>query len=197
MELTGKQTLHVSQETVWAALNDPAILQQCIPGCDSFVANGDNRYDLVMTAAVGPIKAKFKGTLQLTDIQAPNAYALNFEGSGGSAGFGKGSANVKLSTSPEGTDLDYAVQAKVGGKLAQVGARLIDGVAKKMADDFFVRFKTLVEPSAPVAAASAADAATMPASSHAARQAPGWQRWAWVGGAIVAVLVIWLAGGRS
>ena len=146
MELTGKQVIQLPRAQVWEALNDPQELKQCIPGCDQFTASGQNKYDIVMTAAVGPIKAKFKGKLTLSDINPPESYTLTFDGSGGAAGFGKGNASVSLGDLPGQTELAYAVQAKVGGRLAQVGSRLIDGVAKKMADEFFERFRKLVEP---------------------------------------------------
>ena len=146
MELIGKQVIQLPRAQVWEALNDPEVLKQCIPGCDQFVASGENQYDIVMTAAVGPIKAKFKGKLTLGDINPPESYTLAFDGSGGAAGFGKGNASVVLGDLPGQTELEYSVQAKVGGKLAQVGSRLIDGVAKKMADEFFERFKKQVEP---------------------------------------------------
>lgn len=149
MELTGSQRIALPRERVWDALNDPEILKQCIPGCDSFVADGPNVYKLVMGVTVGPITAKFNGTLQLSELSPPESYALSFNGSGGAAGFGKGEARVHLTEEPDHTQLHYAVTAKVGGRLAQVGARLIDGVAKKTADEFFVRFKGLVEPQEP------------------------------------------------
>lgn len=196
MELTGKQILSVPQDRVWAALNDPAILRRCIPGCDSFEPSGENQYDIVMAVAVGPIKARFKGKLQLTDIQAPDSYTLNFDGSGGSAGFGRGTAKVSLAPGSAGTELAYAVQAKVGGNLAQVGARLIDGVAKKMADEFFTRFKTQLEPAAPTVPADPAGEAAPPAPPSQAAPA-AWRRWAWAGGIAAAVLLIWLASGQG
>ncbi len=151
MELTGQQILTLPVEKVWDALNDPAVLQQCIPGCDSFEATGDHHYKIVMTATVGPIKAKFTGKLLLSDIKPPNAYTLQFEGSGGAAGAGKGVAKVQLDRHEEGTLLQYTVSASVSGRLSQVGARLIDGVAKKMADQFFTRFKETLEPKVEIA----------------------------------------------
>ncbi len=146
MELKGQQTLSLPVAAVWNALNDPAILQQCIPSCDTFELTQENQYKIAMTATVGPIKARFTGKLVLSDITPPSSYTLQFDGSGGAAGSGKGTANVHLSESPEGTVLHYTVGATVSGRLAQVGARLIDGVAKKMADQFFARFKAILEP---------------------------------------------------
>lgn len=140
MEMTGEQLIALPQQATWDALNDTAVLMACIPGCDSIDKQSDNEYLLTMTAKVGPVSAKFKGKMTLTDVQAPNAYTLQFEGQGGVAGFAKGEAQVSLA--PEGNDtrLSYSVKASIGGKLAQVGARLIDGVAKKMAEQFFVAF---------------------------------------------------------
>jgi len=155
MELTGQQTLSLPIDAVWSALNDPAILQQCIPGCDTFEAAGQDRYNIAMTATVGPIKARFTGKLALSDIMPPHSYRLQFDGSGGAAGSGKGTAHVQLSEDPEGTALRYTVGATVSGRLAQVGARLIDGVAKKMADQFFARFKAILEPSIDASAGEA------------------------------------------
>ena len=140
MEIQGEQNLTVPRGDVWRALNDPAVLQRCLPGCDTFESDGDNRYRVAMQAAVGPVRARFAGKLQLSDIAPPSSYSLSFEGSGGVAGFGKGTARVTLDDVAGGTRLRYSAQAQVGGRLAQVGARLIDGVTKRMADDFFTRF---------------------------------------------------------
>lgn len=142
MEITGQQLIPVSQQTTWDALNDLDVLKVCIPGCESIVASGDNQFDVVLTAKVGPVSAKFKGKLTLGDFDPPSAYTLAFEGQGGVAGFAKGSAAVRLT--PEGdaaTRLDYTAKANVGGKLAQIGSRLIDGTAKKLSDQFFTSFK--------------------------------------------------------
>jgi carbon monoxide dehydrogenase subunit G len=140
MEIQGEQILSAVRADVWRALNDAAVLQRCLPGCDSFVADGENRYKVAMTATVGPVRARFAGKLQLADLVPPTSYAMSFEGSGGVAGFGKGTATVVLDDVSEGTRLRYTAQAQVGGRLAQVGSRLIDGVTRRMADDFFKRF---------------------------------------------------------
>lgn len=140
MEMTGEQLIALPQQATWDALNDTAVLMDCIPGCDSIDKQSDNEYLLTMTARVGPVSAKFKGKMTLLDIQAPDAYTLQFEGQGGVAGFAKGEARVSLAPDGEGTRLSYSVKASIGGKLAQVGARLIDGVAKKMAEQFFTAF---------------------------------------------------------
>ncbi|RKF33325.1 CoxG family protein [Paraburkholderia fungorum] len=141
MELSETHTLPVSQQRAWDALNDTEILRACIPGCESIDPDGDNAYAVVMSASVGPVKARFKGRMLLTDIEAPNAYTIAFEGQGGAAGFGKGNARVTLE--PEGdtaTKLTYVATAQVGGKLAQIGSRLVDGAARKIAGEFFKRF---------------------------------------------------------
>jgi hypothetical protein len=159
MDMTGERLLPLPRQRVWEALVDPAVLKQCIPGCESVERTADDTFRMVMVAAVGPVKAKFTGTLSLSDLDPPNAYTLAFEGSGGVAGFGKGHAKVRLEPQPaddgaQHTRLVYEAHASVGGKIAQVGARLIDGVAKKLADGFFTRFHAaLVEPAPPTATA--------------------------------------------
>jgi carbon monoxide dehydrogenase subunit G len=140
MEMTGEQLIPLPQETTWRALNDTEILKTCIPGCESIDKQSDNEYLLTMTARVGPVSAKFKGKMTLSEIDPPHAYTLLFEGQGGVAGFAKGQASVRLMPEGDGTKLGYAVKAMVGGKLAQVGARLIDGVAKKLSEQFFSAF---------------------------------------------------------
>jgi carbon monoxide dehydrogenase subunit G len=141
MEMTGSQQIPVSQEKTWQALNDLEVLKACIPGCESIEATGENQYDVVLTAKVGPVSAKFKGKLTLADLDPPKAYTIAFEGQGGVAGFARGSAQVDLTpTGDEATRLAYAVKAAVGGKLAQIGSRLIDGAARKLAEQFFTAF---------------------------------------------------------
>jgi carbon monoxide dehydrogenase subunit G len=142
MEITGEQIIPVSQQATWDALNDLDVLKACIPGCESIAASGDNSFDVVLTAKVGPVSAKFKGKLTLADFDPPNSYSLSFEGQGGVAGFAKGGAQVQLApAADDGTRLNYTAKASVGGKLAQIGSRLIDGTAKKLADQFFTAFK--------------------------------------------------------
>lgn len=146
MEMTGEQLIPLPQQTVWEGLNDPAVLKDCITGCDTLDRVSDSEFRIGLTAAVGPVKAKFSGKLLLMDIVPPNSYSLAFEGSGGAAGFGKGTAQVALTPDGSGTKLSYTCKANVGGKLAQIGSRLIDGVAKKMADEFFTKFKARLAP---------------------------------------------------
>lgn len=140
MEMTGEQLIALPQQATWDALNDTAVLKDCIPGCDSLEKQSDTEYLLTMIAKVGPVSAKFKGRMTLLEVQAPDSYTLQFEGQGGVAGFAKGDAQVSLAPEGDGTRLSYSVKASIGGKLAQVGARLIDGVAKKTAEQFFTAF---------------------------------------------------------
>ncbi len=160
MEMTGEQLIEESQSKVWDALNDTAVLKDCIPGCDTLEKVSDTEFKMTMTAAVGPVRAKFNGKLTLADVNAPVSYTIMFEGSGGAAGFGKGSAQVTLSPEGRATKLTYNAKAQIGGKLAQVGSRLIDGVAKKMADDFFSAFKKRVTPVAAAPGPAASEAAS-------------------------------------
>lgn len=161
MQLASQQTLPVDQAQAWDALNDISLLQQAIPGCEGITPLGDNHFEVLVTAAVGPVKARFKGKLRLEDLQPPAAYTMRFEGQGGAAGHAKGRAEVRLEpTGARETVLHYSAQASVGGKLAQVGSRLVDMAAQKMAADFFGRFDAaLRERYAPATAAEAAAAA--------------------------------------
>lgn len=140
MKLTGEYAIPASRETVWQALNDPTVLEACIPGCESLDATDENEFSALVTAKVGPVKAKFRGKIILSDINAPESYRISGEGTGGAAGFARGGATVALASDADGTILTYEVEATVGGKLAQIGQRLIDATAKKMADDFFGAF---------------------------------------------------------
>ncbi|HAR90232.1 MAG TPA: carbon monoxide dehydrogenase [Gammaproteobacteria bacterium] len=144
MEMISEQLIEMPRDTVWAALNDTTILQQAMPGCESFDATGENTFEARLVTKIGPVKAKFKFDVELSDQDPPNGYTISGAGQGGAAGFAKGSASVSLTEQDGATLLAYNVQANVGGKLAQLGARLIDGVAKKMADEFFENFKEIV-----------------------------------------------------
>jgi len=137
MELTGERQIPADQETVWQALNDAEVLLACIPGCQEIEWTSDNELAATVKAKVGPVKATFKGAVELTDIDAPNSYVISGQGKGGAAGFAKGTANVHLSSNDDGTLLTYEVKASVGGTLAQVGSRLIQGTATKLAGQFF------------------------------------------------------------
>ncbi len=178
MEMSGQQRIAAERDKVWAALNDPEVLKQCIPGCQELTKEGDNAFSAKVRAKVGPVSANFTGHVTLSDMVPPESYTISGEGKGGAAGFAKGGAKVSLAEDGAGTLLSYDVEAKVGGKMAQLGARLIDGTARKMADDFFSRFSEVVAPTpadapeAPEAAepAPAPTPAAAPAAQTAARQ---------------------------
>jgi uncharacterized protein len=166
MELKGERLLPADQDTAWAALTDVELLKLCIPGCDSISALEGNRYEILMTAAIGPVKSRFKGTLEMADVVAPDSYTLKFEGSGGAAGFARGAAQVRLT--PQGaaaTQLSYLANAQVGGKLAQVGSRLIDAAAGATADKFFEAFSQQLAARARIAGAPEATLTTAPAGA--------------------------------
>ena len=184
MEISGEQRIPLAQQQVWQALNNPDILKACIAGCESIERVSDNEYKVAMIATVGPVKAKFTGKLLLSDLNPPHSYSLAFEGSGGAAGFGKGGAQVTLAPVEGATLLSYKATASVGGKLAQIGSRLIDGVARKMADDFFARFNSTV---APAAGSAPGKSDVTPAAGGHRAAVPGWL---WVVGAILAVLLL-------
>jgi len=178
VEMSGEQIIPAAQAEVWRGLNDPELLKACISGCESIEKLTGTEYAIVTTAAIGPVKAKFRGKLLLADLVPPNSYSLSFDGQGGAAGFGKGSAKVSLAPAGAGTRLTYAVTVQVGGKLAQIGSRLIEGVAKKLADDFFAAFKR--ELTGPAAAAA------LPSTEAAPGAAPLW----WVVAIIAAMFLL-------
>src|SRR5207302_4397424 len=140
MVKNGEVQLPAPREAVWAKLNDPEVLKACIPGCESLEKLSDTEFQAVAVVKIGPVKAKFKGKLRLTDLDPPNGYRISGEGDGGVAGFAKGGAIVALQEKDGGTLLAYNVEAQIGGKLAQLGQRLVNGAAKKLADQFFAKF---------------------------------------------------------
>ena len=141
MEMTGEQRIPASQEETWRALNDPAVLKDCVPGCEAIDRVSDNEYAVQLTARVGPVSAKFRGKLAISNLRPPHSYSIAFEGQGGVAGFAKGGADVTLKREgDDATVLGYQVRASVGGKLAQIGSRLVDAAAQKVANDFFAAF---------------------------------------------------------
>src|SRR5262245_28421522 len=162
MDLTGESRIAARREAVWKALNDPEILKQSIPGCDEIQKLSDTEMTAKVTARVGPVKASFSGKVTLSDLDPPNGYKIAGEGQGGVAGFAKGSADVRLKPDETGagTVLNYTVNAAVGGKLAQIGSRLIEGTARQMAEQFFGKFAEVVTATAP-----AAPTAEVPASA--------------------------------
>lgn len=157
MEITGTQFIAAPRAEVWSALNDPAVLRKCLPGCESVERSAADEFKVIVVSAIGPLRARFNGMLRLTEVQAPSSCVMVFEGQGGAVGFGKGSSAVTLQEKDGRTELSYSAQAQVGGKLAQVGSRLIDSVARKMSDDFFKAFHRQFE--APEAAAEASSRA--------------------------------------
>lgn len=211
MQIAGTNTIAAPGLAVWNALNDPEVLRRCLPGCESVERTSAEEFKIVMTAAVGPLKARFNGRLRMTDARPPSGCVLHFEGQGGAMGFGKGMSTVSLREVGEGTELSYTAEAQVGGKLAQVGSRLVDGVARKMSDDFFKAFSKQIapddaaaEPPQPAKALAQPVApdpvATPPAVAAAARaeRAPflvpaWWLAPAMLLGALAAVAESWLS----
>lgn len=172
MDINGEQRIPASQQVVWQALNDTEALKASIPGCETVEKVSDTQFTARLTMAIGPVKAKFTGDVTLSEIDAPNGYIITGKGSGGAAGFGKGSAKVTLIAEGDGTLLRYAANASVGGKLAQIGQRLVDSAAKKMADEFFTNFTAYLTAKGVASAASATAAtAETPSSSAAAASA--------------------------
>ena len=165
MEMTGEFRIPAPRQRVWEGLNDPEILKQCIPGCQTLEKVSDTEFNGRVVASVGPVRATFGGKVTLSDLDPPHGYTISGEGSGGVAGFAKGGAKVNLAEDGTATVLTYAVQAQVGGKLAQVGSRLIDGVARKMANDFFGHFAAAMAPeeAAPAAVMAPEEPASAPA----------------------------------
>lgn len=195
MEMKGQRQLPVPPQEAWDALNDPEMLKACIPGCESVTQTEPHQFEMVMAARIGPVSARFKGKLTQSDVVPPQSYRIAFDGQGGAAGFGKGGATVRLSPLDGGTQLDYDVNAQVGGKLAQVGSRLVDAAARKISDDFFATFEAkLVErvaartPQVPAEAAPPAAAPMPPAQAPANR----WLLWAAVA-AVAAIVIYWLS----
>ena len=174
MEMQGSRDLAITQQQAWDALNDPEVLKQCIPGCDKVEASGPDAFAIGMALKIGPVSAKFTGKITLSDIKPPHSYTISFEGQGGPAGFGKGNAKVLLTPHGHGNTLSYEVKASVGGKVAQMGQRLIDGVAKSLAEDFFKRFDLAMQARYPEAYAEPAqDAAAVPSPAHEGNEGPG------------------------
>lgn len=169
MKLEGQKTIPAPIERTWAALNDPEILKASIPGCESMEQTGENEYTAALKIRIGPVNARFKGKLGLSDVVPPHSYRIAFEGQGGAAGFGKGNADVRLESDGASTLLNYVAQAQVGGKIAQIGSRLIDAAAAKIAADFFTAFEEQLAAEAP---AETSAEVTVAAPADAPAQAP-------------------------
>jgi carbon monoxide dehydrogenase subunit G len=195
MDMQGARQLAITQQQAWDALNDPAVLKACIPGCDKVEPSGENQYSIGMSLKIGPVSAKFTGKITLSDINPPASYKINFEGQGGPAGFGKGDSAVTLTPNADGCELAYTVHASVGGKIAQLGQRLIDGAAKAMAEDFFKRFDNEMQrqyPDAYAAKMVMAEVSTQPGAVGEASDASNGK---WVVGAALAfglAFALWL-----
>jgi carbon monoxide dehydrogenase subunit G len=209
MDMTGERRIPASREKVWAALNDPVILKQSIPGCEVLEKTSDTEFKATAAIKIGPIAARFTGRVALTDIDPPNGYTIGGEGQGGVAGFAKGGAVVKLSDDGSDTLLTYDVKAQVGGKIAQLGARLIDATAKSMAEQFFTRFAAqvaepvpveMVAPVAEVATAPAIKPPVVPASASISllsmlpKEPMGFPMVAWIGAVICFVILVLIFG---
>jgi len=210
MDMQGSRQLAVTREQAWDALNDPEILKRCITGCEKFELTGENTYAIVVAIRIGPVSARFNGKVTLADIVVPESYSLRFDAQGGAAGFGKGESQVHLVQNDAGVELRYSVKSTVGGKLAQIGQRLIDGVAKSLAEEFFSRFEAeLVKRYAPAVApsdtasepqpepASAGAAPTAPAAPAASAPQPaatGSSNWIWWVAIVAAFAAGWLLG---
>jgi carbon monoxide dehydrogenase subunit G len=218
MEILGQQFIAARRQQVWDALNDPLILKECLPGCETVERVTPEEFRIVIKTAIGPLKARFQGSLKISEAKVPESCVMDFELQGGAIGFGKGSATVNLKDVAEGTELIYGAKAQIGGKLAQVGSRLIDSVAKKMADDFFRAFQQAMSPKQPedvaehspeqaaehvsessevnksVSLSSVASTSSQPKtlSQHSENMVPAW----WLFPATVLGAAIMLAGSR-
>ncbi len=215
MILTGEYRLRQNRETVWAALNDPAILRLSIPGCEELTRESPTVFVARLMVGIGPVKARFGGRVELSDLDPPHGYTISGEGSGGMAGFAKGGAKVRLAEDDAGgTILNYEANGEIGGKLAQIGQRLIDGAARKLADEFFAAFAAALaeksdgnsasipsaETTAPTAlddAANVAPAAPAAKDSPDSRPSASLPTWAWIGGlALLVALSLWVFAGK-
>ncbi|HZV92637.1 MAG TPA: carbon monoxide dehydrogenase subunit G [Caldimonas sp.] len=187
MELHGERLIPASRDATWAALNDPDILKACIAGCESLERTGDDAYAAVVAMKVGPVSARFKGNLKMTQVDAPNGYTIAFDGQGGVAGFGKGSADVRLAAEGDATTrLVYDARATVGGKMAQIGSRLIDAAAAKITEDFFRAFEARLQARLPASVAAAPPVVAPPPMREPAGAL------GWVLSAIVVLVVVYL-----
>ena len=193
MDMQASRQLAVTQQQAWDALNDPAVLKACIPGCDKVEATGENQYAIAMKLKIGPVSAKFIGKITLSEINPPASYKLSFDGQGGVAGFGKGSAEVNLIPNEDGCELSYSVHASVGGKIAQLGQRLIDGAAKFMAEDFFKKFDEEMQRQHPESYAEKMTVGEVNIQPGPRVQNQRIPVWVWVLGAAAALaLAVWL-----
>ncbi len=194
MNLSGEYRLPLPRTVVWDGLNDPEILKHCIPGCEELTKTEDNGFAAKVGLKIGPMTARFTGKVTLSDIDPPNGYKIAGEGQGGVAGFGKGSAIVKLAEDGAGgTILTYTADSQVGGKMAQLGSRLIDATAKKLADEFFGKFAATVAPPAAAEAPTAIADETPQTHAISAPQSGGLPQSVWIAALVAAVaVVLWM-----
>jgi carbon monoxide dehydrogenase subunit G len=185
MELKGERLIPASVDATWAALNDPEVLKGCIAGCESLERTGDDAYQAVVAVKVGPVSARFKGNLKMSNVTPPTSYTINFDGQGGVAGFGKGSADVSLAPEGDKTKLSYSAQAQVGGKMAQIGSRLIDAAAGKITDDFFTAFEAVLQ-------AKSLQAEAVPAASPAPAASGLRRAMVWIAAGVVILVAYYL-----
>ncbi|MBC8056742.1 MAG: carbon monoxide dehydrogenase subunit G [Rhizobiales bacterium] len=193
MELQGERVIPASIDTTWASLNDPEVLKACIAGCESLERTGDDTMTAVVALKVGPVSARFKGKLAMTNVVAPTSYTINFDGQGGVAGFGKGSADVALTAQGEQqTLLKYAARATVGGKMAQIGSRLIDATAGKITEDFFKAFEAHLQAgAAPVESMDGVPAVATPKPAATTEPDGSITKLAWLVGAVVVLAIVY------
>lgn len=194
MEMQASRQLAVTREQAWEALNDPEVLKACIPGCEKVEPAGDNQYAVATALKIGPVAARFAGKILLSDLQPPSSYTISFEGQGGAAGFGKGQARVALTPNDGGCELAYTVSATVGGKIAQLGQRLVDGTARSLAEEFFKRFDAEMgrrhpqaAPAPEAGAAAALPSRPVPAPTQTARV----PLWVWAAAIVIVAAVAW------
>lgn len=187
--MQGSRPLAVTQQQAWEALNDPEILKTCIPGCEKFELTEPNTYAVTTAIKIGPVAARFNGRVTLSDIVPPTSYKIGFDAQGGVAGFGKGEAAVQLAPAGTGCELSYTVHSTVGGKIAQLGQRLIDGAAKSLAEDFFRRFDEELQRRYPGAAAPATTETVLKPMPQANGGMP---TWAWAAVAVVVAAMIYV-----
>jgi len=193
MDMTGEYRITAPRQRVWEALNDADILKQCIPGCEAIERLSPTELTAKVTAKIGPVKASFTGAVKLSDLVPPTSYKISGEGKGGAAGFASGGATVALEEAGAETILRYSVHANVGGKLAQIGSRLIDGAAKKLAEEFFAKFAAVVGGGAAAAAAPAIEAAAPPLAAEPAVRPPvetGISPYVWIAGVVILIVLL-------
>jgi uncharacterized protein len=189
VELQEERRIAAPRERVYAALNDPEILRQCIPGCETLTKTGDNQMEATVLIKIGPVKARFSGAVELKSLNPPESYTIAGEGKGGAAGFAKGHADVRLTADGAGTMLKYDVKADVGGKIAQLGSRLIDSTSRKMAGDFFAKFAELVEKSEAGGALDAAASLERPSAEPPEAATAGSMALYWVGAGVLVLII--------